>query len=86
MLKGLSFVPGFMFVKDVAIIDFLGRVASEEQALRSLGLWDVPHPWLNIFVPKSRILEFESAVLEQKILKENIPAGLVIIYPMNRNK
>ncbi|KAG2718122.1 hypothetical protein I3760_03G206100 [Carya illinoinensis] len=86
LLKGLGFVPGFKFVKDVAVVDFLNRVASEEKALRSKGLWDIPHPWLNIFVPKSRILEFESAVFEHMILKENISAGLVLIYPTNRNK
>ncbi|KAB1202030.1 Cytokinin dehydrogenase 3 [Morella rubra] len=86
LLKGLGFLPGFSFGKDVPYTDFLNRVRSEEQFLRSKGLWDVPHPWLNLFVPKSRISDFNSGVLKGIVLKQNITAGLVIIYPMNRNK
>ncbi len=86
MLKGLSFLPGFVFEKNVSYVDFLNRVGSEEQILRSKGLWDIPHPWLNLFVPKSRILDFDSGVFKDIFLKQNIPAGLVIVYPMNRDK
>lgn len=86
MLKGLSFLPGFVFEKNVLYVDFLNRVGSEEQILRSKGLWDIPHPWLNLFVPKSRILDFDSGVFKDIFLKQNIPAGLVIVYPVNRDK
>jgi cytokinin dehydrogenase len=86
LLKGLSFLPGFVFEKNVSYVDFLNRVGSEEQILRSKGLWDIPHPWLNLFVPKSRILDFDSGVFKDIFLKQNIPAGLVIVYPMNRDK
>ena len=86
MLKGLGFLRDFMYEKDVAYIDFLNRVRKEELFLRSKGLWDVPHPWLNLFLPKSRILDFNSGIFKGMILKQNISAGLVLIYPMNRNK
>jgi cytokinin dehydrogenase len=86
LLKGLSFLPGFVFEKNVSYVDFLNRVGSEEKILRSKGLWDIPHPWLNLFVPKSRILDFDSGVFKDIFLKQNIPAGLVIVYPMNRDK
>uniref|UniRef100_A0A2N9IR79 cytokinin dehydrogenase n=1 Tax=Fagus sylvatica TaxID=28930 RepID=A0A2N9IR79_FAGSY len=86
LLKGLGFLRDFMYEKDVAYIDFLNRVRKEELFLRSKGLWDVPHPWLNLFVPKSRILDFNSGIFKGMILKQNISAGLVLIYPMNRNK
>ncbi|XVF58189.1 hypothetical protein PTKIN_Ptkin07bG0044000 [Pterospermum kingtungense] len=49
VLKGLSYMPGFMFEKDVAYAEFLNRVRSEEMKRRSQGLWDVPHPWLDLF-------------------------------------
>lgn len=86
MAKGLRFVPGFWFEKDVGYIDFLNRVHSEELKLRELGLWDVPHPWLNLFLPKSRIADFDSGVFKGILLKQSVTTGLVIIYPMNRNK
>lgn len=86
MLNGLGFVPGFAFTKDVTYSEFLNRVGAEEKKLRDLGLWEVPHPWMNLFVPKSRISDFDSGVFKNIFLKEKVPAGLIIVYPMNRNK
>ncbi|KAJ1439862.1 FAD-linked oxidase-like, C-terminal [Sesbania bispinosa] len=86
LVKGLKFVPTFMFEKDVSYEEFLNRVHAEELALRPKGLWDVPHPWLNIFVPKSRISDFNEGVFKGIILKQNITAGIALVYPMNRNK
>uniref|UniRef100_A0A804J851 cytokinin dehydrogenase n=1 Tax=Musa acuminata subsp. malaccensis TaxID=214687 RepID=A0A804J851_MUSAM len=84
-LKQLSFVPGFAFAKDVSYMAFLDRVHDGEMKLRSMGLWDVPHPWLNIFVPKSRIRDFEIGVFKG-ILKPNNSMGPVLIYPLKKNK
>ncbi|CAK7352554.1 unnamed protein product [Dovyalis caffra] len=86
LLKGLSFLTGFMFEKDVSYVDFLNRVRSGEQKLHSQGLWDVPHPWLNLFLPKSRILDFNKGVFHDLVLKRNITTGPLLFYPMNRNK
>lgn len=83
MLKRLSFVPGFAFTKDVAYISFLNRVQEEET--HSTAPENVLHPWLNMFVPKSRIRDFEMGVFKG-ILKNNNPIGLVLIYPFNKNK
>ncbi|CAI9757960.1 unnamed protein product [Fraxinus pennsylvanica] len=52
LLKKLNFIPGSIFTTDLPYVDFLDRVHKAELKLRSKGLWDVPHPWLNIFVPK----------------------------------
>ncbi|XP_061361756.1 cytokinin dehydrogenase 3-like [Gastrolobium bilobum] len=86
LVKGLKFVPTFMFEKDVSYEEFLNRVHAQELVLRSQGLWDVPHPWLNLFVPGSRISDFDEGVFKGIILEQNITAGLVIIYPTNRTK
>ncbi|CAL0325532.1 unnamed protein product [Lupinus luteus] len=86
LVKDLKFVPTFMFQKDVTYEEFLNRVHPDELNLRSEGLWDVPHPWLNLFVPRSRILDFDEGVFKGIILKQNITAGVVLVYPMNRSK
>ncbi|KAF8406882.1 hypothetical protein HHK36_006003 [Tetracentron sinense] len=86
LLQGLSFIPGFIFAKDVSYIDFLNRVRSGELKLQSQGLWDVPHPWLNLFVPRSQILDFDSGVFKGIILKQNKTTGPILVYPLNRNK
>ncbi|KAL0558504.1 hypothetical protein IC582_003078 [Cucumis melo] len=85
-LEGLNFLPGYKFEKDVSYVEFLNRVRGGELSLRSQGLWDVPHPWLNLFVPKSRIAEFDLGVFKDIILKRKIASGPILIYPMNRNK
>ncbi|CAJ1941679.1 unnamed protein product [Sphenostylis stenocarpa] len=86
LVEGLKFVPTFMFEKDVSYEEFLNRVHADELFLRSQGLWDIPHPWLNLFVPGSRISDFDIGVFKGIILTQNITAGLVIVYPMNRSK
>ncbi|KAE9604700.1 hypothetical protein Lal_00010820 [Lupinus albus] len=86
LMQGLSYIPGFYYEKDVSYVEFLNRVRSGELKLQSQGLWDVPHPWLNLFIPKSQIFEFDSGIFKNIILKRNITTGPVLIYPMNRNK
>uniref|UniRef100_A0A0D9YPE5 Cytokinin dehydrogenase 1 FAD/cytokinin binding domain-containing protein n=1 Tax=Oryza glumipatula TaxID=40148 RepID=A0A0D9YPE5_9ORYZ len=84
VLEQLSFDKGFVFTKDVSYVQFLDRVREEERILRSIGMWDVPHPWLNLFVPQSRILDFDTGVLKGVFAGAN-PVGVILMYPMNRN-
>lgn len=86
LLEGLNFIRGFVFKKDVSLVNFLNRVRSGELKLRSKGLWDVPHPWLNLFVPKSRIMEFNEGVFVDIIHRQNKSTGPVLVYPVTRNK
>lgn len=84
LLYQLSFEPGFVFTKDVTFVQFLDRVREEEMVLRSAGVWEVPHPWLNLFVPRSRILDFDNGVFKT-LLKDANPAGIILMYPMNKD-
>ncbi|XP_058758265.1 cytokinin dehydrogenase 3-like [Vicia villosa] len=86
LVQGLNYIPGFYYEKNVSFVEFLNRVRSGELKLQSQGLWDVPHPWLNMFVPKSRIMDFNLGVFNNIIQKRNITTGPVLVYPMNRNK
>ncbi|KAD2393808.1 hypothetical protein E3N88_40785 [Mikania micrantha] len=86
IFSSLNFIPGFIFNKDATFFDFLNRVRSEELYLQSLGLWDIPHPWLNLFVQRSRIADFNQGVLVDIVQKQGLSAGPFIIYPINRNK
>lgn len=84
LLDVLSFVPSSLFTMDIPYIDFLDRVHTEELKLRSRGQWEVPHPWLNLIIPKSKIAEFDAAVFKDML--RNPKDGPVLIYPVNRNK
>ncbi|KAL2892767.1 Cytokinin dehydrogenase 5 [Bienertia sinuspersici] len=84
LLKKLDFIPASVFTTDLPYVDFLDRVHKAELKLRSKGLWEVPHPWLNLFVPKSKIDEFDKGVF--KGILGNKTSGPILIYPMNKNK
>ncbi|GMI82553.1 ARABIDOPSIS THALIANA CYTOKININ OXIDASE 5, CYTOKININ OXIDASE 6, cytokinin oxidase 5 [Hibiscus trionum] len=84
LLKKLNFIPATVFTTDLLYVDFLDRVHKAELKLRSKGLWEVPHPWLNLFVPKSKIADFDKGVF--KGILGNKTSGPILIYPMNKNK
>ncbi|KAI3790060.1 hypothetical protein L2E82_02873 [Cichorium intybus] len=87
ILKGLSYESGFLFMKDASFFDFLNRVRDAELLLQSLALWDVPHPWLNLFVPKSRIMDFNQGVFVDIIQNQSrSSSGPFLVYPINREK
>ncbi|CAL5384864.1 unnamed protein product [Camellia sinensis] len=83
LMKKLNFIPASVFTTDLPYVDFLDRVHKAELKLRSKGLWDVPHPWLNLFVPKSKIADFDRGVF--KGILGNKTSGPILIYPMNKN-
>lgn len=85
LLEKLSFIPGFAFAKDVSYMDFLNRVHEGEVKLRGLGLWDIPHPWLNLFVPKSNMTDFHAGVFKS-IMMRNKFMGPILVYPTTRSK
>lgn len=85
LLGDLNFLPGTVFTTDLPYVDFLDRVHTAELKLRGKGMWEVPHPWLNLFVPASRIADFDRGVF-RGILGSRTSGGPILIYPMNKHK
>ncbi|KAG6553132.1 hypothetical protein Mapa_005191 [Marchantia paleacea] len=79
----LECVPTQVFVQHTSYLEFLERVHATELMLRSLGLWEVPHPWINLLVPASKMVDFERTVFRN--LDASTINGPVIVYPFNRN-
>ncbi|XP_073318095.1 cytokinin dehydrogenase 2-like [Primulina huaijiensis] len=81
LLKDMNFIPSLNFSADVSYFDFLTRVPR-------LEVQNTPqsptHPWLNLFVPKSRILDLNAGVLVNLIPKIN--TELILLYPFNKDK
>lgn len=84
LLAPLHCIPSSIYSTDISYPDFLNRVHVGELKLRAKGLWDIPHPWLNLFIPASKIVEFDEVVFKRMLGKKG--AGPIIIYPMNRKK
>ncbi|XVF75736.1 hypothetical protein PTKIN_Ptkin13bG0210900 [Pterospermum kingtungense] len=84
LLSELHYIPSTLFLSEVSYVEFLDRVHLSEIKLRSKGLWEVPHPWLNLLIPKSRIFDFAQEVFGN-IVKDN-SNGPILIYPVNKAK
>ncbi|KAG2400403.1 Cytokinin dehydrogenase [Vigna angularis] len=84
LLGRLRFIPGLKFQTDVSYTEFLLRVKRVEEHAKASGTWDAPHPWLNLFVSKSDIVDFDREVFK-KILKDGVD-GPILVYPLLRTK
>lgn len=84
LLSELSYIPSTLFLTEVSYVEFLDRVHVSEMKLRAKGLWEIPHPWINLLVPKSKIFEFANEVFGN-ILTGNAN-GPILIYPLNKSK
>ncbi|CAK7342652.1 unnamed protein product [Dovyalis caffra] len=84
LLSELRYVPSTLFMSEVSYVEFLDRVHLSEIKLRAKGLWEIPHPWLNLLIPKNKIFEFAQEVFGN-ILSDN-SNGPIIIYPVNKSK
>ncbi|KAG6767133.1 hypothetical protein POTOM_028312 [Populus tomentosa] len=79
VFKDFAHVPGFIDAKFVSYQEFLTRVPNVENESQT-------HPWQNLFIPQSRISDFNVGVLRDIVLKRNITTGPVLFYPLNRHK
>ncbi|XP_020522231.1 cytokinin dehydrogenase 4 isoform X2 [Amborella trichopoda] len=84
LLAQLSFIPSTLFSSELPYLDFLDRVHASEVKLRAQGLWEVPHPWLNLLIPQSTIHDFAEEIFG-KLLTDS-SNGPILIYPLNKEK
>ncbi|MED6156836.1 Cytokinin dehydrogenase 7 [Stylosanthes scabra] len=84
LLGRLGFVEGVKFEVDVSYMEFLLRVKRVEEEAKVKGIWDAPHPWLNMFISKSNIADFDRQVFK-KIINNGV-GGPILVYPLLRSK
>ncbi|KAG6626999.1 cytokinin dehydrogenase 7 [Carya illinoinensis] len=83
LLGRLGFDEHLKFEVDLSYMEFLLRVKRAEEHAKANGIWDAPHPWLNLFVSQSDIVDFDRHVFKN-ILKAGI-GGPMLIYPLVRS-
>ncbi|XP_022731004.1 cytokinin dehydrogenase 7 isoform X2 [Durio zibethinus] len=84
LLRRLAFVGRVKFQADVSYVEFLLRVKRAEEQAKANCIWDSPHPWLNLFVSKSDIVDFDRTVFKRMV--KNGVGGPMLIYPLLRSK
>lgn len=84
LLSELNYIRSTLFLSEISYVEFLDRVHLSEIKLREKGLWEVPHPWLNLLIPRSRIREFAAEVFGH--ILTDTSNGPILIYPVNKSK
>lgn len=84
LLDGLSFDPGTQTAQDMSYFDYLNRLAPLIAFLRAIGVWDLPHPWVNLFVPAVNAPTFIGQTLDN-LTVDDVGQGPILIYPFNRD-
>ncbi|XP_057982248.1 cytokinin dehydrogenase 1-like [Malania oleifera] len=85
LLSGLSYNQSTLTITEASYEEFLDRVhITAEIPLRKINSWNVPHPWLNLMIPRSKIQAFTDEVFGN--IFDRATNGPVIIYPINTDK
>jgi hypothetical protein len=83
LLDGLAFDPGTQTAQDMTYFDYLNRLAPLIAFLRAIGVWDLPHPWVNLSVPAVNAQTFIGETLDN-LTVDDVGQGPILIYPFNR--
>ncbi|VVB16899.1 unnamed protein product [Arabis nemorensis] len=84
LIGRLGFEDGLRFEIDLPYVDFLLRVKRAEDIAKVNGTWETPHPWLNLFVSKRDIADFDRTVFKE--LVKNGVGGPMLVYPLLRSR
>lgn len=83
LLRDLSF-DGRIDVFEFSYFAWQNRLASTVAELQENGVWEYPHPWLNLFLPGSQVKSYVSSVLETLTASE--VKDPILLYPFCRSK
>jgi cytokinin dehydrogenase len=85
LLHGLTPDVGGVVVDDLPYFDWINRLAPVVELLKQLGLWDLPHPWFNVFLPATRTVGYVEEVLADLTL-DDTGQGPILLYPFGADR
>ncbi|WP_161492769.1 FAD-binding protein [Spirosoma sp. 209] len=72
-------------VEDRTYVAFTDQVVQLVNELDAAGLGQLPHPWLDLFVPDSAVMHVSTDILTQLDNTTFGPGSLLLFYPFNRD-
>jgi FAD/FMN-containing dehydrogenase len=85
LLAGLSATRSEAQVEDRSYIEHLRAPGAQLAQIRAAGQWNVPHPWLDVFIPASRSFELISGAMS-RLSAADIGSGMIALCPMSTAK
>ncbi|MEV8440092.1 FAD-binding protein [Actinosynnema sp. NPDC051121] len=86
LLAGLSDQREAREITDFSYHGFQNRIAEDMALLRTLGPWQHPHPWINLFLPDHAAEDIVTETLADLTAKDIGETGLVLLYPVPRGR
>ena len=83
LLDGLSF-DGGIDILEFSYFDWQNRLAIAVSELQENGVWEYPHPWLNLFLPASQVKSYVTPILQTLTALE--VKDPILLYPLRRSK
>jgi cytokinin dehydrogenase len=85
LLADLAFRPGSDSHTDTSYLDFINRLDPLVELLRAIGVWFLPHPWLNLFLPADAAPALIQSFLD-RTTDADMGQGPILIYPFRRDR
>jgi hypothetical protein len=83
---GLGFVPGSQQTEDMTYFEYTDLVVKLIDHLNEAGLGGFPHPWLDLFVPDSKLDDFASQTIASLDPATFLPGSLILFYPFVKSR
>jgi FAD/FMN-containing dehydrogenase len=85
LLTGLGFDRARTIVTEFGYLYWVNLLAPTIEFLKQIGVWQFPHPWLDVFLPASRTQRLVAGVLDGLTLAD-IGPGLVLLFPFSTRR
>jgi cytokinin dehydrogenase len=87
LLRNLSVPPSAAQVTDGTYLDYVLRVDTLIDFLKSIGMWDgVLHPWFDVFLPDTTVEGYVGETLAQLTPVDVGETGFLLLFPLKRSK
>ena len=80
LLTGLGDNRSEAIISDMSYFDYANRLAPVVADLKLLGLWSLPHPWFDVWVPDSVAEAYAGRVLAN-LTQTDTGGGPILLYP-----
>lgn len=84
LLAGLRHESEGVVAETLDYYAFLDRLAPSVAEQKEQGLWDDPHPWLNLLLPSAAAGRLASDILDGLTPDDVGSSGVVLLYPLSR--
>ncbi len=85
LLAALAYDAGTATYEDKSYLAFVRRLDDKVTFLKSIGAWNVPHPWFDVFVPGSVVAEYVGRILADLTVADT-GNGPVLLYPLRTDR